>query len=47
MVLDGLRIFELILANPILVRKVEGKRPHPAMEIVLNHFHADVWILPD
>ena len=42
--LDGLRIFKLILANLLLVRKVEGKRPHPAIEIVLNHVHVDMWI---
>jgi hypothetical protein len=43
--LDGLGIFQLILADSFSGAKGREQRSHPAMEIVLKPtFHADMWI---
>ena len=47
MTLDGPSIFQLILANPFLVQKVEGSDLILQWKLYSNHFHADMWIQLD
>jgi len=47
MALDGLSVFQLILANPLMAQKVEGSDLILQWELYSNHFHADVWIQLD